>query len=283
MAGSLERYIASADRRLVLLAPRHASVPGCFRNVPADTWMHDEMLDELQRLRGRVYLQDGAILPEQVSPDGRHQTPEDDRAWHLLILNGDRVSACVWYLEHDNARSIEELRVRNCPLAEVDGWRGTLRRAIDSELSRARRHRLHYVELGGWAVAQESRHTGEGLLLALAAYSLGRAFGGALGLTTATVRHASSTILRRLGGSSLEVDGTVVPPYYDDRYHCQMELLRFDSRQPNPKYGPVIEALEHRLTTVPVVACGSEAAAASIKAVPAPGWRSIAATGGAAA
>jgi hypothetical protein len=146
-------------------------------------------------------------------------------------------------------------------------------------MGRARRHGLQYAELGGWAVAREHRRTGEGLLLALAAYSLGKAFGGALGLTTATVRHASATILRRLGGASLEVDGRAVPAYYDPRYRCDMELLRFDSRQPNPKYGPIIDELKQRLATVPVIAHTDVAvpAASSFE------WRPVPATGAAVA
>ena len=281
MLSLLERTIASADQRLVVLAPPRAPVPDFFRNVPADTAMHDVLVEAVQRLRGRVYLEDGAIRPDHLTEDGLHRTPEDDRAWHLLILNRNRVSACVWYLEHENATSIEELRVRDCPLAEDAEWRRSLRRAVEVELQRARLDRLHYAELGGWAVAADSRHSGEGLLLALAAYSLGRAFGGALGLTTATVRHASSTILRRLGGSSLEADGTAVPPYYDPRYECDMELLRFDSRSPNPKYGAVIELLKERLASVPVVACSESAPA--VRTAPAFEWRPVAATGGAAA
>src|SRR4029434_5912216 len=111
---------------------------------------------------------------------------------------------------------------------------------------------------GGWAVAKESRCTSEGLLLALAAYSLGRLLGGALGMTTATVRHSSSTILRRIGGSQLEANGSVVPPYYDPKYKCEMELLRFDSRRPNAKFRGVIDLLRDKLANVLVV--GSQSA-----------------------
>jgi len=278
----LQRAVDSADHRLVMLAPSQAAVPEFFRIVPSDTTMHDDLLEAVQRLRGSVYLEDGAIARDQLTADGLHQTPEDARAWHLLIVNGDRVSACVWYLEHDDARSVEELRVRNCPLNDAADWRQTFRRAVESELRRARRNRLRYAELGGWAVARAHRHGGEGLLLALAAYSLGRAFGGALGLTTATVRHASSTILRRLGGTSLEADGTAVPTYYDPRYQCDMELLRFDSRMPNPRYVPVIELLSERFATVPVVARSTDAPYARRVPAPLPAWLPLAAGGAAA-
>lgn len=245
--------------------------------------MHDDLLEEVQRLRGAVYLEDGAVTREQLTHDGRHETPEDRRAWHLLILGRTGVSACVWYLQHEDARSVEELRVRNCPLNDATDWRQIFRRAVESELTRAHRDGLHYAELGGWAVSPAHRHTGEGLLLALAAFSLGRAFGGALGLTTATVRHASSTILRRLGGTSLVAGDVAVPTYYDHRYRCDMELLRFDSRTPSAKYLRVIELLQERFVQVPVVSCGERVPDESSVLSPSVAWRQLPATGGAAA
>lgn len=253
----LERNIASIGERLVLLAPPDYFLPGHFRNITVDSSRRRELVTEMQRLRGSVYLEDGAIRSEQLSPGGAHQTPEDQRSWHLLMLDKKRrVSSCVWYLEHDHTIPVERLRVRSCPLARVEEWRATLWRAVEAELARARRECLHYAEVGGWAVSKRSRCTSEGLLLALAAYSLGRVLGGALGITTATTRHSSSTILRRLGGSHLDVDGRILPPYYDGRYECEMELLRFDSRQPDPKYGALVELLRDKLSNVSVFADG---------------------------
>jgi hypothetical protein len=146
----LERNIASVERRLVLLAPPSISIPKSFRNVTLDRRRHQQLVHEMQRLRGSIYLQDGAIQPEQLSMDGLHRTPEDGKSWHLLMLNAEqRVSSCVWYLEHDEATSFEHLRVRNCPLAQAEGWREKLWQAIESELSSARRLGLRYAEVGG--------------------------------------------------------------------------------------------------------------------------------------
>jgi hypothetical protein len=192
--------------------------------------------------------------------DGLHQTPEDERSWHLLFLNRERVvTACAWYLPHDRYASFDDLRVRACPLTRLAAWRDKLWHAVESELADARRNGLHYAEVGGWAVAKESRCTSEGLLLALAAYSLGRTLGGSLGMTTATVRHSSSAILRRLGGRQLQTGEEAIPSYYDPNYRCTMELLRFDSRQPSAKYAPLVEMLRQKLACVPIVA-GAEVA-----------------------
>ena len=254
MLGLLDRTIASIEHRLVLLAPAH-STTSRFTNLTHDATHRDRLLRQMQRLRGAVYFDDGAITRDDLTADGRHRTPEDANSWHLLMTNTRReITACVWYREHRRDASIDELRVRDCPLRHDDTWRDVVTRAVEKEMAEARRESLRYVEVGGWAVSAQSRGAVQGLILALGAYSLGRLLGGALGLTTATVRHCSSTILRRLGGSQFEIDGTSVPPYYDPRYDCTMELLRFDSRQPHPRYAELVRYLESKLAQVSVFA-----------------------------
>jgi hypothetical protein len=262
MVKLLERHIRSIDQRLIILAPRQADIPSLFIRVEGGPEQHLTRLHEIQRLRGGIYLRDGALQRAQLSSAGLHQTREDEQSWHLMTVDGhDHITACVWYLQHDSSTRVRHLRVHTCPAARLRSWRHTVRKAVSVELARARRDGLRYAEIGGWAVATEHRGTCDGVLLALAAYSLGRVFGGALGLTTATVRHSSSTILRRLGGSPLEADGTTIPPYYDPRYNCVMELLRFDSRRPSSQYDGLIDLLRAQLPTVQVMASDFDATA----------------------
>jgi hypothetical protein len=259
----LERNIASVDERLVLLAPPQAVVPPQFRNVTYDYLSHRALVREMQRLRGSVYLEEGNVRFDQLTPEGLHETPEDARSWHLLMRDrGGRVSACAWYLEHENPASIDSLRVRNCPLARLGTWSDRLKGAVEAEIDKARRDRIRYAEVGGWAVSRDRRCTSEGLVLALAAYGLCRTLGGALGITTANVKHSSSSILRRLGGSYLEADGKMIPAYFDSRYNAEIEILRFDSRRPAKKYAGLIENLKHRLSDVAVFASPAPSAIA---------------------
>ena len=60
--------------------------------------------------------------------------------------------------------------------------------------------------------------------------------------------------LPSLGGSPLEAEGSTVPPYYDPKYNCEMEILRFDSRKPNARYAEVIELLREKMANVTVIA-----------------------------
>jgi hypothetical protein len=254
MLKTLERNLNSVESRIVLVAPSSESVSDFFDNVQIDARLHNDFIGDIQRFRGGIYLEDGAVQRHQLTPDGRHETPEDDNAWHMLLLDKQqKLTACALYNEHQNTVEPTDLRVRHCPLATQSEWSSTLWKAISDEITRARREHLEYAELGGWAVAPESRRTSGPLTMALAVYGFSRRHGGALGMTTATFRHCSAVILQRLGGSRFEVDGTVLPPYYDPRYSCMMEMLRFDSRRPNPKYVSLIDQLRDRLAQVLVI------------------------------
>jgi hypothetical protein len=251
----LDRTIASASERIVFVAPSSDSVSDHFHNVEIDGLRHQQLVQDVQRMRGSIYVSDGAIQPHQLTTDGRHQTPEDETSWHMLLLNSERqVTACALYLEHDNSVTFEQLRARQCPLSRDPEWGPTLVNSIDAELRKARREQLQFVELGGWAVSEETRGTSGALAFALAVYAFSRRAGGALGMTTATFRHCSATILKRLGGARFEADGVTLPPYYDPRYRCMMEMLRFDSRKPNPKYVHLIDRVRETLGRITVLA-----------------------------
>jgi len=251
--GLLDRNIATIEDRLLLLTPSAVPPPNYFGRASIDKRRHRKLVQETQRLRGSVYLHDGAIRREELSPGGLHTTPQDHRSWHLLLMNGQHVTGCIWYLEHEMPTTMTDLRVHRCPLLETDEWSPRLRNAIESEIARAEGDRVPYAEVGGWAVSHETQRPADGFLLAMAAYSLSRILGGAIGVTTATRRHSSAQILRRLGLAPLAIDGTPIPGYYDPKYRCDMELLRFDSRNSNPKYHGAIEVLKRHLASVEVV------------------------------
>ena len=127
------------------------------------------------------------------------------------------------------------------------------RSAVETEMARARQKRMGFGEVGGWAIAEERRGTMDPLRMVLATCGLFRLLGGCIGVATATVRHGSSTILRRIGLRPFALDGVELPPYYDPRYGCEMEALRFDSDFPSPKYASAIDELMSWMKLLPVI------------------------------
>jgi hypothetical protein len=250
------------SRNLALLAPTTASVPPVFKRVALDGRHFGGLLEKLQRLRGSLYLADGAIEPWQLT-DGRHCIGADEKSWHFLSMEGEQVVGCARLQEYSPTVSFTDLAVAQSTEAQCPDWVLLLRRSVTAELQRAHLEQLRFIEAGGWALAPELRFTTEALQLALGSYAIGELLGGSLGVTTATVRHRSSSILRRLGGGSLMWESEVVPPYYDLAYSCEMEVLRFDSRRPNPKYQGMVDQIKSELPLVQVFCRAEESEAFS--------------------
>jgi hypothetical protein len=241
-------------RQLVLLAPSTGSVPDSFSDPYFDQGRHTNMLAQAQKLRGRIYVEEGAIGQTDLTPDGRHYLSSDEESWHLLTLDGNgEVCGCTRYLAHQNTISFAGLGVRHSALAKCDQWGQRLRSAVEQELQLARRRDFAYVEMGGWALREDVRCSTEAIRIALGAYALARNLGGAVSVTTATARHCSSSILRRIGGQPMAVGRTELPSYYDPRYKCEMTILRFESDRPNPRYEAWIEQIREELLTAPVI------------------------------
>ncbi len=208
----------------------------------------------MQRLRASLYLNDKAIRATDLTRDGRHVLEADAYSWHLLTVSesGD-VLGCARYLQHRSSVEFDELKVNSASLAKSPEWGEKLRAAVETELKLARMRQWSYVEMGGWAISEQIRGTSEALRSVLATFAWGLHIGGALGLLTATERNGSASILRRLGGRSLEFEGAPLPAYYDEQYRCNMEVLRFSADSPNPKYLHIIEELRAEMPKVPVI------------------------------
>jgi hypothetical protein len=245
---------SSALRTLSLVMPCNIVINPAFHRVRTDSGEHQRLLAEVQRFRGRIALEENAISPWQLTSDGRHAQPADEHGIHLVSTDfAGRVVSCMRYLPHSNTTHWTELRVFHTPLASDARWRPALEEAIGEELERARYLGFTYVEMGGWVIAKELRRSLEAARMVTTAYALARFLGGALGITTATTKHGSSSVLRRLGGSSLCAQGRELPPYYDPQYQCEMEILRFDSSRPGRRCAETIQHCEEALAQVPVI------------------------------
>ena len=239
---------------LLILPPVQGKVPSGFRLVETDPHRHALLLAEAQRFRARAYLDAGYVQPSELTADGRHALDVDRTSWHLLAVSrGGRISGCARCLVHDDAVVLQRLWVRDAAVIRSPKWGPGLRAAIERDLELVRQRQSRYVEVGGWAIAKERRGTTDALRIALGTYGLGLALGAGIAVTTAAVKHGSSSILRRIGGRPVEVDGVELPPYYDPQYRCELEMLRFDCRFPSERYLDWIEAFRIRVPYFQVV------------------------------
>jgi hypothetical protein len=244
--------------RLLLLAPADASLPDALTRVEYDPAYRATVLAGLQRLRGQTYYEDGAIDYSDLEQDGRYIQEVDEQAWHLVSMNGrGEVCGCARYIAHSSGVRFADTTVSQSPLSRDVEWASRFRKSVESEIELANSKGVGYVEVGGWALASQLRCTSDALRIALAMFSLARLLGGCIGLTAATRRHCSASILRRIGGQPLTWQGDAIPSYFDARYDCEMEVLRFDSSTPNPRFEPWIEDLRRHLSAVPVISANA--------------------------
>ena len=61
--------ITSVQTELVILSPANARAPREFQNSEWNRNRYDQFLAEMQRLRGSVYLRDGAIQADELTPE----------------------------------------------------------------------------------------------------------------------------------------------------------------------------------------------------------------------
>lgn len=261
---------ASRTTQLAILPPAKARINRLFTRSQVSAAKYDRLLTEMQRLRGAAYLRDGGIQSHELTSDGRHQLPIDELSWHILLLDGsERVKGCMRYLEERTTSRFEQLWIRKSALSRHPQWGQLFRQAVEIEMDRAGQRRIGFGEVGGWAVAEDRRATVDPLRMVLAACGLFRHLGGCIGLATATVRHGSASILRRVGLTPLAVEGYELPSYFDPQYRCEMEALRFDSDFPNPRYAQAIEELSYSMGQIPVI-CREDLSPQWARILPAP-------------
>jgi hypothetical protein len=244
----------SGERRNNLLLAPTSLNPGPFRRMLVDPSIYRARLAEAQRLRGRIALQEGAVDRTQLLADGRHVQEADRHGWHLLTLDAQgHVAACMRYVPYGGAARFHDLSISRSSLAQSMTWGEKLRSAVETDLRSARQRGCAYVELGGWVISEALRCTTEALRMIATAYAFAQLCGGALGLTTASTRRCSASILKRIGGQQMQARGVDLPSFYDAHYRCHMEVLRFDSSRPNPRYRRWMDACRSGLENVPVI------------------------------
>jgi len=252
---------------LVVLAPSagaglRAFEPARFRHVVADLHSRRDLLAAMQRFRGRIAIEEGAAKPEQLTADGRHEMEGDAQAWHLLLCLGQEIVGCmrsVWYAPTVRAT---DLLVWRGALARSTEWGFSLRAAVEQQLALARSRGVMFSEPGGWVVAPRFRGTMGGIRLALSGFALAGLLGDAVGVYTATRKHHSAAMLRRLGGTPLAFGDTTLPAYYEPHYDCEIEILRFDTARIQPSFEKTVRQLRQQIArTCRILTAGAPARA----------------------
>lgn len=246
----IERISTTGKLKFRILAPTLGEVPDTLLKSSVDARTHSKLIFDIQLLRGNVYREYGPIA-NQLLPDGRHFQSLDDQSWHVVLENENgRILGCSRY--RPAIGGFEQLGACQSALASSRKYGPLLRNAVERQIAHARNRNVHYGEAGMWALRPEVRCSTAAVNVALMTFVLAERLGGGLGITTATTRHHSSSILRRLGGRRLGD----LPAYYEPKYGCVIEILHFSMSNLHPQYGNRLEKLKQEVADIEVV-CAS--------------------------
>jgi hypothetical protein len=218
-----ELYSSTTTGRLQfkILAPSLDKVSTSRLRGTVDSDVHSNLLSQVQLLRGNALRESGPVT--QLLPDGRHCQAIDPQSWHILLQNEEgRVVGCSRYRLVQGG--FEQLSACQSSLAHSRRFGPILRRTLERQLTWVRRMNLHYGEAGAWVLQPEVRRSTAAVNIALMTFALAERLGSGVAITTATIRHHSSLMLRRLGGEAL----AELPAYYEPKFGCVMEILKFD-------------------------------------------------------
>ena len=235
-----------------ILAPSRREVPHALAHGASQSHGHSDLIFELQRLRGDVYSEYPGIAAT-LTPDGRHcQTQMDAESWHIVLQNASgRVVGCARY--RPIREGFHQLTCSKSALAKSPITGPVLRSAFNQHFATARRKGMGYGEVGAWAIDAEARCSTAAVSIALMSFALADALGGGMAVTTATTRHHSSAILRRLGASPLGD----IPPYYEPMFGCTIEVLQFEIEKLGERFAAKLSDLKLELRRTPIT-CPAE-------------------------
>jgi hypothetical protein len=243
------------DARLQVVAPgTPTGLPQTFSWVVANARRYEEMIDRIQRFRGRVYRDDGAIPPSDLVDGECHRSERDRRSWHLVVTRGEQdILACLRYTHlADRPIPPDGLHLMRMVDRAEPATARRLRTAVRAFLDQANRRGLGVSEIGGWAAGPEARNGVKGLLLVGGCCFLAEWLGDSFGVAAATTRHHSADILRRVGGFGLDGDGTEAG-FFDAYHGCEMRIMGFNLRRWAPSYQATVDDITRHLRSAPVL------------------------------
>lgn len=242
--------------KFVILAPEEGCVSGLIPKADDGAYVrYDRLIGEMQRLRGRIALNESAIADSVLDHSGRYLMPGDEKSWHLLRVREDvnKIVGCVRVLVHRELVTFPQLRIAGSSVARCPVWGPQVRKAVESDLAHARRSGTKIIEPGGWVVDEDYRGTAEALSLAVGAFAWGKIIRASIAYVTATEKNGSSAMLRRLGGHRLGTTPNRIPRYFEPAWGCNAELLRFDPYSLNPRFMSPLASVKQQLLAAAVI------------------------------
>lgn len=227
---------------LSLIAPHAGALPIIAPTLTAGEY--EQTIADIQRFRGRIYVQDEAIPASALDGSGRHYNKLDYSSYHIVARTHEgaitgvmRVplyvsGAAVWFMQ------LYHVLERMEP-----GPKALYSSAIQQFIDQSATTYPFIVEPGGWAVDRQISEKLTGTTLVAATWAFCQLIGGAVAVATATVKHNSAALLKMMGGINC-LEGTSNARFYDPFHRCELEIVYFRSDRVNPRFAAMVEEIK---------------------------------------
>jgi hypothetical protein len=221
-----------------------------------------ELRKDIQKLRGRVYIQDGAISADELDEAGRHLFCGENTRWYVAVveMNSGTLLAANGYSAHfQPAKALHGTHVRHilerAPVEQAQA----LIREYESVVKNCLQLGHGFGEGAGWIASPGIQALNSGILAALAGPALFNCIGVRVSMCVATQRHSANAILKRIGMRPLL--GDVTSSVFDDpTYGCRMEALAFTQENLTNGFHRVVihigRVLEEQIASFSDEVCG---------------------------
>jgi predicted GNAT family N-acyltransferase len=236
------------DCHLQLVGPIGTSASAITCKEQNEPDLQRATLEEMQRFRGKVYLDNQVIPAQALDERGRHFSAFDFVCWHFLMRKGDgRLCGCIRARLHTVGNDCDDFALHEMINRLEANQKRRYANAVQSFLENAYRQERPLLEVGGWAVDRGFRNSMAAPLLTLACYALAQLLGNCLVLASAGNVNGSANILRRFGGLPLQEGESNLPSFFDAHHNCDIDILAFDCFLIPPKYQATVDEVRRFL------------------------------------
>ncbi len=255
-----DRYTELLEKyHFVIIEPEISEYKPDAFSMTRDSDLRYDFMFELFKMRGSVYLQDGAISEENLDKFGKYVSPHDKYSWQVLLLDSSKkphggLRIRFWDFENIRAHFMQthakELIDRmDCDNQKV--YQESIIRFLDEEM-----RTKFFGEVAGLVITDYEKNSPAALLLVAFCFAFGEFVGGFNALVSATERHYSNRIMRKIGGHRIPHKETkeYLNTFFDSKYNCNMEYIVFESACPAALIQDLCKKIQEKLKTTLVLA-----------------------------
>jgi hypothetical protein len=238
---------------LTVIAPSEGQLPISLPIQECNQQDYSDLIDEIQRFRGRVYVQDEAIPEASLDETGRQYSEVDYRSWHVVArTDSDAICGVMRIPFYSSDTDIDNLQLNSLLQRLEPSEQLVFRHTIQSFLEESSGTYEMLCEPGGWAVDLKLISQSIGTSLAACGLAVVQWIGSAISVSTVTVKHNAPKLLKYMGAWN-PLQHTSHERFKDWYHSCEMEIIFFAHDRASAQLIPIVEQIKGHIENTGVL------------------------------